>query len=93
MDMNIVISRESLIKKLSQYSFNEAFEIITFLKLYCTTIPSESSLVFIVEKLTSLLDKHDDESDFFTELRTIKKRMESMNKYTFLHNLNIHKAK
>ncbi len=75
--MSIPISRNALLSELTRYNFVEVNDVVTFLQQICPTIPDDTDILYMREKLTECLKNHDNGSDWFDGLRGIVGRLEA----------------
>lgn len=67
------VARSTLIKKLGGYGFTECASLINFLQLFCNEDFGVAELQYIRDKVRDVLSEHDNQSDYFTNLRQILK--------------------
>lgn len=65
------VARNALIKRLGFYGFIECAELVTFLQIICNDEPGACELRYIRDKVQQCLDIHDNQNDYFSELRRV----------------------
>ncbi|CAI2092500.1 Uncharacterised protein [Serratia ficaria] len=65
------VARCTLIKKLGGYGFIECSLLVSFLQLFCNEDPGVIELQYIRDKVREFLGKHDNQSDYFSDLRQV----------------------
>ncbi len=70
------LNKKSLTAAIRHYGFIECQDILSFLNYVCGIYPDRCSLIWLKEKTSECLDKHDDGSEYFTMLRTLVNEFE-----------------
>lgn len=70
------ISRRNLISRLIPYGFIECMTLRCFAEYVCDYYPGPCELVYIRDKLEECLDKHDNGSSWFEDLRSMRNEIE-----------------
>lgn len=72
-----LVARRYLIKKLGYYGFIECASLVNFLQLICDDEPGIDELRYILSKVKQCLDKYDNKSDYFNNLRNLYKNIKN----------------
>ncbi|WP_139375555.1 hypothetical protein [Serratia marcescens] len=67
------VARSALIKKLGGYGFIECSLLVNFLQLFCNEDFGIIELQYIRDKVREVLSEHDNQSDYFSNLRQVLK--------------------
>lgn len=69
------LSRHSLENRLGRYGFTECGVLLIFLRWVCDDTPGMTELIYIKEKISECLRNHDNHSDYFADLRTLRREI------------------
>lgn len=70
------LSRQVMAGMVRHYGFIECGEVYTFLDNVCGIYPDRCALIWLSEKIGECLANHDNGSEYFHELRTLKSELE-----------------
>ncbi len=65
------LSRQALIDRLSHYGFIECGMMLTFLHMICDVTLGVGELTYLRDKIKECLNEHDNQSDYFNDLRKL----------------------
>lgn len=72
-----LLGRQLLIQRIGYYSFIECASMINFLQYICDDQPGLPELCYLQEKIRECLQVHDNQDDYFTDLRQVSKDIDA----------------
>lgn len=69
------LSRTHMEKRVGRYGFIECGMLMHFLLLICDDEPGLTELIYIKEKISECLRNHDNQSDYFSDLKVLRREI------------------
>lgn len=80
--MEVLRSQHCLANRIASYGFRECATLAFFMKYICECPPGPADFFYMRRKLRDCLERHDDGSSWFTDLRAIASEIDKISAET-----------